>query len=293
MLSRGFRVGSMFRRQDLLKSRPRAEVDEECSQAESLRRGFYVPKGLIGEHRHRAECEVVQASLRSEAVLAGPSAALIWGLPVQEVPPEIFVRGVTPSGKRKGVRELRGPAPSVTVNGLDVTPAALTVVDCARLLTAREGVMLADSALNKGLCTQAELLATLEGLGRVRRVGRARWVIAESDPLAESAGESWTRLVLRDLGYEPVSQYLLSGDGLRAYVDFMLEDRLGIEFDGEVKYTNRGVLVREKVRHSQAEECGKLLMRVVWHQLYQPQRIDRRIRSYGLTPTRPPRGPHP
>jgi hypothetical protein len=177
----------------------------------------------------------------------------------------------------------------VDLNAVRITPPALTVVDCARVLSPRDGLIVADAALHDGLCTLEELREVLATMPRARGIGWARWVVAEADPLAESPGESWTRMVLRDLGYEPVSQYELQSPGFVAYVDFMLDDRLGIEFDGAGKYRNTGVVVREKVRHGQAEECGKLLMRVVWHQLQEPARIDRRVRSYGIAPTRRPR----
>ena len=41
-----------------------------------------------------------------------------------------------------------------------------------------------------------------------------------------------------------------------------------------------------------AEESGTLLMRVVWKQLDDPDRIDRRVRSYGLKPRRARRRPY-
>jgi hypothetical protein len=279
----------MFRRQDLLAQMTRQQTDDACSKAEKLRRGLYVPSDITPQDKYKARCEMALMDTSRHAVLAGPSAALLWEMPLQELPEKVFLRGVTRSGARTGIQVFSGDAPAVDLNAVRITPPALTVVDCARVLSPRDGLIVADAALHDGLCTLEELREVLATMPRARGIGWARWVVAEADPLAESPGESWTRMVLRDLGYEPVSQYELQSPGFVAYVDFMLDDRLGIEFDGAGKYRNTGVVVREKVRHGQAEECGKLLMRVVWHQLQEPARIDRRVRSYGIAPTRRPR----
>jgi very-short-patch-repair endonuclease len=120
--------------------------------------------------------------------------------------------------------------------------------------------------------------------------GRARLTRAVSllDPLAESPGESRTRLVLSALGL-PVRSQAVIRDRLGEFVarvDFLVDERVVLEFDGAVKYggdTGHEALVAEKVREDRLRALGYLVIRVTWDELADPQRLLRRIRAVLLT----------
>ena len=61
-------------------------------------------------------------------------------------------------------------------------------------------------------------------------------VLGAVDPGAESPGESLARLVLKGLGLPVRSQVVLRDlDGVIGRVDFVVDERVVVEFDGLVK----------------------------------------------------------
>ena len=199
------------------------------------------------------------------------------------------MRGVMRGGYGRGVKVVAGgQAVLVDNRGTRVTSVAWTVADCARLLSRRDALIVADAALHLGLCSIAELEAVVAAMGRAKRVGRLRWVIANADPRAESAGETWMRMVVKDLGYSVVSQFGVVADGHRHRIDLLLEgSRVGLEFDGFIKYDRADedpeevvarTVVEEKRRQARIEGLGYRLLRVLWEQLFDPRGLDRRIR---------------
>ncbi len=286
----------MFHRADLTAAGiPRPVIDARCRESLQIRRGVYVPRDADREVRYAMRCQAALAGMRQGAALAGPSAAFHWDLPVMELPDEITLRGVARGGYAGGVRALNGDAEYTVHRGVPVTTPAWTVVDCARLLSRRDGLIVADAALHEGLCTLEQLEAVLGTAGAVRGISRARWVVANADPLSESPGETWTRMVVRDLGYEVVSQFHVHEGDFDAEVDLMIAGtRVGLEFDGLIKYRGRhkrqaeNTVLREKIRQGRLEELAYAILRIVWDQLHNPQAVDRRIRAKGVRPTRRP-----
>ncbi len=108
-------------------------------------------------------------------------------------------------------------------------------------------------------------------------------------PLAESVGESRTRLVLHDLGMAHESQVVIR-DAFGVFVarvDFLVEGVV-LEFDGRLKYraaeTEDGrsaeeVVWLEKRREDAVRGRGYPVERVVWDDLDRPGRIGARIRA--------------
>jgi hypothetical protein len=164
----------------------------------------------------------------------------------------------------------------------------------------REGLIVADSLLHEGLCSKEQAASAVTRSKGSRGIARARWVLDNVDPRAESPGETWTRLELRRLGYEPSSQFhVVSGD-FEAYVDLMLPcGRVGLEFDGLIKYRGPGrevtanAVLKEKMRQGSLEALGYVILRVIWVQLSDPKMLDRRIGSHGAGPTRSPKALRP
>jgi predicted transcriptional regulator of viral defense system len=144
-----------------------------------------------------------------------------------------------PAGVRLHTAEL--PAEHVTQHlGLPVTTAARTVVDLARTLPFRAGVVAADSALHLRRATKDELQSVLAVCSRWRGASGAADVIAFADGRSESPLESIARVVFRDCGLPPPTLQALVGavDDV-ARVDFFWDRyRTIVEVDGALKYAD-------------------------------------------------------
>lgn len=253
-----------------------------------LSRGVYCAPQTSSAERYSYLCTAVLDRMTDTAFLGGPAAATAWGLPLLTPPQNVHVHGVRRGRYSSQVSVLAGLAQSTTLAGVPLATPAWTVAECARVLSARDAAVVADAALNRGLCTLAELQTVCDQLRGKHAVGRVRWVIANADPLSESPGETWLRLILRSLGYEVRSQVEVRRPTGLARIDLLIADsRIAIEFDGLQKYTSREAVAQEKLRQADLEALGYLVLRVVWAQLLVPEMIDKRLRSVGAVPVHP------
>lgn len=267
------------------------EVRRQRSASTKVRHGAYASDVTDEWHLFDLRCEATLRSVGGSA-LAGPAAARFWGLPlVGSAPDVVHVRGVRRGGGySKAIKVVSGADPDVVDhNGVRVTTVAWTVADCARLLPRRDALIVADAALHRGLCSIADLRHVLHQLGRAKGVARLRWIIANADPASESAGETWMRMVVTDLGYSVVSQFPVQAEGHKHRIDLLLQGtHVGLEFDGLIKYGSdledpdpeqiARVVRDEKRRHARIEGRGYRLLRIIWEQLSDPTTLDRRIR---------------
>ena len=136
---------------------------------------------------------------------------------------------------------------------LPSTTAARTVVDLARVLEFKAGVVAADSALHRKLATKAEMLAVIEALPRRRGISRARAVLEFADERAESPLESLARVLFTALGLPPPDlQVWVGGPQPAGRVDFFWKEyRTVAEVDGALKYANPE-RAREQLRRDSA-----------------------------------------
>lgn len=86
---------------------------------------------------------------------------------------------------------------------------------------------------------------------------------------SESAGESYTRLLLDEMGLTYTEQKELIVDGQLYRCDFALEEfGIIIEFDGRLKLTDFGasdvVLERERYREKAMQNAGWTVFRADW-----------------------------
>lgn len=291
-------VGGVFRRRQLLhEGLPRGQVDARCRESIQVGRGLYASPDTEDDALYAMRC---QAALTGGAALAGPSAAFLWELPMLERPSEVFLRDRSRGRYAPGVRVLYGEAEYIEHRGVRVTTPAWTVVDCARLMQARDALIIADAALHEGLCRYDDIRGAIKASRNTRAIGQARWVLAQADHLSESPGETWTRMLAHELGYRTISQFEVRDGDFVAYIDLMLDDgRTGLEFDGMLKYRkpsgdqSANAVLREKLRQGRLEELGYRILRVMWAQLSDPAALDRRIRAHGLRPSLPVRDPIP
>lgn len=130
---------------------------------------------------------------------------------------------------------------------------------------------------------EVQAAVTRVARGQAERA-RLDQIIARADASCESVGETRTRILLQDLGYEVRSQVTISdGDGVRVgRVDFLIDDLLVVEFDGMVKYEGaegREALAREKAREERLSALGCIVIRLVWADLAHPDRVRERVES--------------
>jgi hypothetical protein len=274
----------------------RRELEAMRSDNSKLTRGVYVSADIDPWDRHGLLAQAVLSRLRPGACITGPSAAHAWELPLPSKPPaEVTVRNIARGTYGPQIRVVHGDAEYVERNGLLVATPAWTVADCARLLSRRDALIVADAVLHEELCREADLWAVCARLKGSRGVARVRWVIENADPHSESPGETWTRMIVKQLGYEVTSQHVVVDGDFHARLDLLLEDgRTALEFDGVEKYrkptgqTVERKVVNEKNRDARLQVLGYAVLHFLWGQLFQPRHVDLRLRSAGAHPTRSP-----
>jgi len=267
------------------------EVQRVRSTATKVRHGVYTPALADEWAVYDLKCSAVLDALQG-CVLAGPSAAHHWGLPLVGPPPSrVFVRGVTRGSYGSDVKVVSGGDAQWTDDrGTRVVTAEWAVADCARILPRRDALIVADAALHLGKCTAADLQVVIGVLGRAKDIGRVRWISANADGRSESPGETWTRMVVKDLGYEVECQFTVIDGTDRRRIDLLIAGtKVGLEFDGLLKYGEQHLdeeeaklkITEEKRRQGGLEALGYHILRLIWEQLFDPATVDRRI-AYAL-----------
>lgn len=266
-----------------------AEIQRIRRHESPLTWGVYAEHGLEQQARYLLKCRAVLRRLQPSAALAGPSAAAVWELPIPGDPPDdVYVRNIPRGAYARDVLVLP-EAPTEVVGDLNVTSPLWTAVDCAKLLSSRDGLIVADAALAGSLCTVDELVAAAHSIKGRPGAARARWIAENVDPLSESPGETWARSLVRQLGYDVRSQAFVTDGHREAWLDLLLDDgRTAIEFDGLIKYKKRGLakVIQEHLRDGDLEAIGYNLLHVIWQQLFNPLQLDRRLQFAGAVPIR-------
>ena len=261
-----------------------------------LRTGVYVDGELLRSlgvrARHGAEAAAAILALRAEnAAVRHHSAAFLHGLDLLSLPESITLTHSPSSGghgdQAGGGHVHRAGLPRQHVGqryGVPITSAARTVVDLARALPFREGVMVADSAARLCEVSQDTLERVLHDCSTWPWIHSAAHVLAFVDPRAESALESLSRVLFAEAGIpRPRTQTLLGDEyGPIGRVDFYWPQfRVVVEVDGMVKYKDQPLaLVAEKRRQERLENAGFVVVRLTWDDVARfPEQTIRRIRE--------------
>jgi very-short-patch-repair endonuclease len=165
---------------------------------------------------------------------------------------------------------------------IPLTTAARTVVDLARTLPFRAGVVAADSVLHQRLATKDELQSVLDICSRWRGTSVAADVIAFADGRSESPLESIARVVFRDGGLPaPRLQALIGTAGDVARVDFFWDKyRTIVEVDGAIKYADPARAIAQLERDSWLRSLGYEVVHVTWEEItLWPEAVVARIRE--------------
>ncbi|WP_435202911.1 hypothetical protein [Janibacter sp. GS2] len=218
---------------------------------------------------------------RPGAVASHASAAVIHGLPLWGVATStVDLVCTTPRRRvRSGLRLHPWPAgvSPTSTDGVPVVPLPVAIAQMAAECGSIPALVCLDRALHEGAVTTgavAEAGALLLGpRGRLR----IESMIERSDPGCESVGETRTRALLIDLGLPVRTQVTIrDGEGFVGRVDFLVGERVVVEFDGMLKYggaDGRRALQSEKAREDRLRAAGYVVVRLVWADLDDPERV--------------------
>lgn len=254
--------------------------------------------------RYRLRCRAF-ALAHPGVVLSHASAAALWGVPLlrHDRPVERLAPGPESGRPSTGVvsRGTRRPEYRVVErNGVLVTDLARTLAEFAARASFAEAVVALDWAFHSPqrgrparvpAAVVALAAAELEIVRGARRLASAQ---AFADGRAESPGESLSRVLMLQLGFEiPELQheFVLPALGL-VRTDFRWgAQRIVGEFDGLLKYraaevrdgrSVEQVVVDEKLREDAIRREGEAVGRWVWDDLRTSARFGAILHGFGV-----------
>jgi very-short-patch-repair endonuclease len=178
------------------------------------------------------------------------------------------------------VGELRLSSPRPGGDGPATVPLAHAVVQAGLLGGPVSALVPADAALRAGSVTSAALAGAVADLRNHTGIGPVRVALARADGRHESPGETRTAYLLRCLGFAVQPQLEVVADGRLFRVDFRVAGtRVLVEFDGAIKYADgrRETLFEEKRREDALRRDGWVVVRLVWADLEEPERVRRLV----------------
>jgi hypothetical protein len=256
-----------------------------------LRRGWYAGRAAVEalpEHDRYPLLVRAAAAARPGAILARESALALADLPYGR-PQDVFTIGdPNMPGNLAGVRNSHVQVADVDVlvdDGIARCTPAYALAHVARLGRQVDAVSAMDQALRLGVVAREDVTDALTRQGP-RGQRRAAWVVEFADPLAESVGESWSRVAIHRLGAPPPRLQVRVETRLGPrFPDFLWERPgrrpLGGEFDGAWKYgviaAANGIqpvdaVIREKQREDALREHIDTL-HWMWDDAQHPPRL--------------------
>ncbi|MDU0478979.1 hypothetical protein QVA66_06980 [Staphylococcus chromogenes] len=226
---------------------------------------------------------LVVAAASPTTVLVGRSACRYWDLPLasHEGIVELGYDGGRTIKSRKlwppGVAYRRITLPASHLcekDGLRITSVERSVLDFCRWHPFGESLALVEGYLRKFPRRDTWLLQKkLAEMGRVPGVRACRKVLKYASRGSQSVAESLAKALLieNSLGSVRRQQVEVYGPDWRYFIDFVIDDWLAIEIDGDVKYTGPGldkVLLNERKREKRIRNAGYTLLRFDWKQLH-------------------------
>lgn len=251
-----------------------------------IERGAYVEAGLWrdADDRVRHLLRVRAAQLQApDTVAVAESAALTWGFPLPGPPPQVPRLALPRAGTRAGGRGARAgvvgrrawlPDDEIAepVDGIRVTTPARAVFDCARHLDRPWALAVGDAARRYRRVTRGQLVEVAQRHRFAPGHPAGAWVAGLADPAAETALESLARAVIVLAGHPAARlQVWLSTSRGMVRVDLLAAGGgVVIEADGRVKYTDRAVLWREKLREDAIRATGREMVRFTYRDYRNP-----------------------
>jgi len=284
-----------------------ASLDAELRRGTlvKLRRGAYVDgerwAGSDSRARHILRIHAVIRMATRPVIIAGLSAAAVWGMPVAHPwPEEVTVLDNWKGGGRSepGVRRTaRGYTTALvtTIGGITVTDLARTALDVARDADFVDAIGSVDWACwrkNPAAITQLDLANELQRMNPRTRRRHLEEVILFSTSLSDSFGESSARAWIYVLGFEvPQLQVRITDEFGDIFPDFTwLSVNSHGEFDGKQKYTRNQytagdpgeVVWQEKKREDRMRRRSRGVFRILtWH-LSHPEQLTILLTEAGI-----------
>jgi hypothetical protein len=279
----------------------------------SIRRGVYARTSLWAElaarERYLLRMRAVLDTRKGDAVFSHESAAAIWNLPIIGPWPDA-VHLCTADGRRRsssrGVLWHTTPlldGDIVEVDGVFVTGRLRTLLDLARTSSFMSAVTTLDAALaleaRNGDAAAVNhlrevLTERITALARRPGAGRARNALGFASHLAGSPGESVSRVQMHVLRFpQPELQFpVVDRNGMVWHSDFGWPTyrRLG-EFDGFTKYTRAAftdgkpiqeIVWAEKQREDVMRAVGYGMSRWLWADALHGARLAHILTNAGL-----------
>lgn len=160
----------------------------------------------------------------------------------------------------------REGAPLSEVAGRPVTAPEWTAIEVARSLRRPRALATLDAALRSGTCTRRGLQRAVSRHAGRRGIVAVRELLPLADPLAESAMESESRLMMLDGGLPaPVLQHQIVDRDHRIWrVDFAWPGRrVAVEYDGVVWHEGPEAFVHERQRRAALQEMGWVVVSII------------------------------
>ena len=243
------------------------------------------------EALHRLTAVAVGRTMRHRAALSHHSCLVVGGLPTfaadlatVHVTALVTAKGGVSVARRgvsvhRRIGNLRVPSSSEPApHRPRLVPTAWAAVQAGLLAGPEAFLVPADAALRAGRVTSAQLTHAVEVFASHTGIGPVRGALPVVDGRHESPGESRTAFLLEALGHalEPQAEVVAEGRLYRA--DFRISGtRVLVEFDGAVKYDDRRALFEEKQREDALRRAGWVVVRIVWADLADPDRVRHRI----------------
>jgi len=212
------------------------------------------------------------------SVIAGTSAARVWGARQGTDDDPIDVHSPSPFGPVRGIRAHHGtvdPSDTTFCRGVPLTTPLRTAWDIARRLPLLDAVPWIDAVARQRGVSTAELVAYASGRHGMRGVRTAAATFGLCDPRAESPPESVVRVHLHLGGVMVVPQYWIMRDGqFVARADLALPELLlAIEYDGQW-HADPNQLGRDRARLREINQAGWYVHHITREDLRNPVRVD-------------------
>lgn len=254
-------------------------------RATRLRRNAYVLTGAW----QKADADG-RARLTAQAILLGRpgsvgshhTAVMLHGLPLFNGPIQTHVLAPVTRTWITRMLHVHPGSDQVTpimVDGFPVVPVEVALAQVASSDLISHAVVPLDAALHRRVVRRTQVR---NATGPDVDPAITMKVLSLADDACESVGETRTRILLQDLGFEVNSQVDIRDRGGRLVgrVDFLVEGKVIVEFDGAAKYDGAGgreALVNEKVREDALRALGYHIVRIMWADLNDPAAIRARV----------------
>jgi hypothetical protein len=279
------------------------EVD--AGRLVKVRRGAYVEAkrwaSADDREKHLLRVRAAAVFAVEEPIVAGVSAAALWGMPIHRpFPTDVTFLckwiggGRSEPGVRKSTRGF-STARIVRREGVLVTCLSRTVIEIARSSEFSDAMGSIDWARrrhNESALSLDELQDDLRTLAPRADERRVRAMVEFSTTLSDSFGESRGRAVIHLLGFTPpdLQVEFRDRDGVIRPDFYWPSVGIAAEFDGKVKYTRdeytggdpSQVVWREKQREDRLRRLTRGVVRFTTADVSRPDRLARLLDEAGV-----------